>query len=66
LYISADVGGELILGGSDPQYYKGNFSYVPVSKQGYWQFKMDGYVKWLCGVLPMYHIIIATVYLYFF
>ncbi|KAF6020114.1 cathD [Bugula neritina] len=44
---TADVGGELILGGSDPQYYKGNFSYVPVSKQGYWQFKMDG--LWING-----------------
>ncbi|KAK2722006.1 lysosomal aspartic protease-like [Artemia franciscana] len=36
-----DVGGELILGGSDPEKYKGDFVYVPVSKQGYWQFTMD-------------------------
>jgi len=34
-------GGEMILGGSDPAFYQGNFTYVPVSKQGYWQFDMQ-------------------------
>eukprot|EP00058_Branchiostoma_floridae_P028236 XP_002613727.1 hypothetical protein BRAFLDRAFT_114822 [Branchiostoma floridae] len=35
-------GGELLLGGTDPTYYTGNFTYIPVSYQGYWQLNMDG------------------------
>jgi len=35
-------GGELTLGGTDPTHYKGDISYIPVTKKGYWQFQMDG------------------------
>ncbi|CAO2636908.1 Ren1 [Lemmus lemmus] len=36
------LGGEVVLGGSDPQHYQGNFHYVSVSKTGSWQITMKG------------------------
>ncbi|XP_054733489.1 lysosomal aspartic protease-like [Anastrepha obliqua] len=39
---TSNQGGELILGGSDPNYYQGGLTYVSVSQQGYWQFSLDG------------------------
>ncbi|KAH8306025.1 hypothetical protein KR018_011199, partial [Drosophila ironensis] len=35
-------GGALFLGGSNPEYYRGNFTYAPVSHRAYWQVKMEG------------------------
>ncbi|XP_011267859.1 lysosomal aspartic protease isoform X2 [Camponotus floridanus] len=41
---SAEEGGELILGGCDPNHYVGEFTYVPVTVEGYWQFTMDSVI----------------------
>ncbi|EFN64109.1 Lysosomal aspartic protease [Camponotus floridanus] len=38
---SADLGGKLIFGGSDPAYYEGNFTYVPVTRRGHWQITIN-------------------------
>ncbi|GAB1285431.1 Renin-1 [Apodemus speciosus] len=49
VYYSRDshlLGGEVVLGGSDPQHYQGNFHYVSISKTGSWQITMKG----LCRV----------------
>ncbi|KAK6932758.1 Saposin B type, region 2 [Dillenia turbinata] len=35
-----EEGGQIVFGGVDPNHYKGNHTYVPVSQKGYWQFNM--------------------------
>ncbi|XP_077177607.1 cathepsin D [Paroedura picta] len=37
----ASPGGELLLGGTDPEYYSGDFNYVNVTRKAYWQVHMD-------------------------
>jgi cathepsin D len=38
---TASPGGELVLGGTDKERYTGDFTYVPVTTPGYWQFAWD-------------------------
>ena len=37
-----EEGGELILGGVDPDHFIGERTWVPVTRRGFWQFDMDG------------------------
>lgn len=43
-YLNRTAGGdgELLLGGVDPAHYTGNFTYVPLTNETYWEFAMDG------------------------
>ncbi|XP_068664571.1 aspartic proteinase-like isoform X2 [Aristolochia californica] len=35
-----EEGGEIVFGGVDPNHYKGEHTYVPVTQKGYWQFDL--------------------------
>jgi phytepsin len=39
--MGSKVGGELVLGGVDPNHYTGDFVYVPLSQKTYWRFNVD-------------------------
>ncbi|KAM8712689.1 hypothetical protein ACLKA7_013081 [Drosophila subpalustris] len=40
-HASSRQGGYLFLGGSSTRYYRGNFTYVPVTHRAYWQIKLE-------------------------
>ncbi|KAI3698146.1 hypothetical protein L6452_31258 [Arctium lappa] len=35
-----EQGGEIVFGGVDPDHHKGNHTFVPITKKGYWQFDL--------------------------
>jgi hypothetical protein len=35
------AGGELVLGGVDPAHYSGDHVWAPITRRGYWQFKLE-------------------------
>ncbi|XP_066482316.1 renin [Tiliqua scincoides] len=37
-----NIGGEIILGGSDPSYYTGDFHYLSITRNGYWHIDLKG------------------------
>ncbi|KAJ6659887.1 hypothetical protein lerEdw1_018343 [Lerista edwardsae] len=37
-----NTGGEIILGGSDPSYYTGDFHYLSITRNGYWHIDLKG------------------------
>ncbi|GKV15395.1 hypothetical protein SLEP1_g26188 [Rubroshorea leprosula] len=52
--VEGEEGGELVFGGIDPNHYKGEHTYVPVTQKGYWQFDMgdvliDGETTGFCS-----------------
>lgn len=44
--LTSEVGGEIVFGGLDWRHFRGEHTYVPVTKSGYWQvFVVDNLLK---------------------
>ncbi|KAL5700584.1 phytepsin [Ranunculus cassubicifolius] len=40
----SEEGGEIVFGGVDPEHFKGEHTYVPVTKKGYWQIELGDFL----------------------
>ena len=57
-------GGELILGGTDPDHFTGNITWTPVTLSAYWEFKVDGMLfgdQALCSGLLLVAVLPANI-----
>jgi hypothetical protein len=41
-FLGNNVAGELVIGGVDASHYTGDFTYVPLQSESYWQISLDG------------------------
>lgn len=47
----AKEGGEIVFGGVDHKHFKGNHTYIPVTKKGYWQV--------ILGKVVPFHVLVS-------
>ena len=38
---NAEDGGEIVFGGTNPAHYTGDITWTPITRKGYWQFKVN-------------------------
>lgn len=45
-----EEGGEIVFGGVDPNHYKGEHTYVPVTQKGYWEVGVLNFASCTCNI----------------